>query len=209
MPARSPRRPGRPARRPARPSPRVRDRLLHEAGRLFSRHGVARVSLRQIAESAGVTPAMVHYYFGDKQGLCGAMLGRALARVLDRVRHLERLDELPEVLVGTLAAEPWIPPLLVQEILSEGGHFRDRFVAEYASQMTEIVPRLVQAEIAAGRYRASLDPRLALLSLIGMVAFPFVARPVLERVLGVDYDAEVVDRLAEHTLRVFLAGVRA
>ena len=207
MTARTSRRPGRPARR--RPRADVRDRLLEEAGRLFGREGVGRVSLRQIADAAGVTPAMVHYYFGDKQGLCAAMLGRALARILEGARKLDRLDELPALMVGALAAEPWIPPLLVQEVFSEGGRYRDRFVAEYASDMTRIVPELVRAEIERGRFRDDLDPRLALLSLIGMIMFPFAARPVLERVLGDDYDSDVVAKLADHTLRVFLKGVEA
>jgi TetR/AcrR family transcriptional regulator len=129
--------------------------------------------------------------------------------VVSRVRGLERLDELPEVMMKTLGAEPWIAALMVQEVLSEGGRYRERFVGEYASHMARLIPERVRAEIASGRLRADLDPSLAMLSLIGMAAFPFVARPILERVFGLDYDADFVERLAEHTRRVFFEGMGA
>jgi len=170
---------------------------------------VAKVSIRRIADAAGVTPAMVHYYFGDRQGLCDAMLGRALARVLARVRTVDRLEDLPGVMMETLGAEPWTAVLMVQEVLSERGRYRERFVGEYASHMAQLVPDLVRAEIQRGRLRSDLDPPLVMLSVIGMAAFPFVARPILERVFGLDYDAAFVERLAQHTRRLFFEGVRA
>lgn len=208
-----------PRRRPGRPSgrargPAVREALIEEAGRLFARHGYTAVPLRRIARAAGVTPAMVHYYFGDKQGLYDAMLEHALARVLARVRAVmgggvargEELAALLGVMVETLGAEPWIPQLVLREVLSEEGRFRERFVRGYASQLAEMVPGLVRREIAAGRFRADLDPALGFVSLMGMTAFPFAARPVLERVLGLAYDDAFLRRFREHTLRLFLEG---
>ena len=48
-----------------------------------------------------------------------------------------------------------------------------------------------------------------LFSLLGMMAFAFIARPVLEPVLGLRYDAPFLARLAEHTRRLFLEGAGA
>jgi AcrR family transcriptional regulator len=204
--ARRPRGPGRPARTRG---PDARERLLRAAAALFARHGYGAVSLREIGRAAGVTPAMVHYYFRDKRGLYDAMLEGAFGRVLERARQVTGLPELLEVVAGTLAAEPWIPPLVIREVLASDGAFRERFIAGYASQMARILPALIEAEKAAGRLRADLDPRLAMVSLLGMTAFPFVARPVLERVLGLRYDAPFVERLVAHTRRMFLEGAGA
>ena len=59
-----------PARRVGRPAEQnrreVRARLGAAARELFARQGFEAVSLRQVAAAAGVTPAMVHYYFGGK-----------------------------------------------------------------------------------------------------------------------------------------------
>src|SRR5262245_10790503 len=125
--ARKPRRgPGRPARRGGAVDPR--EALLDAAGRLFARRGEAAPSLRAVAAAAGVTPAMVHYYFGDKNGLADALLERALARLLDRVARVRNLADLPATVVQAFGAEPWIPPLLLREVLAEGGRMRQRFI---------------------------------------------------------------------------------
>jgi AcrR family transcriptional regulator len=204
---RSRRRPGRPPRRKSAPDPR--EALLDSAGRLLAARGLDALSLRAIASAAGVTPAMVHYYFGDKRGLTDALLERALARVLERLAGARGIDDLPATVARAFGDHPWIPPLLVREVFAEGGGYRQRFIDTYASKVAQLVPTLLQGEIAAGRLRSDLDPRLAFISLLGMLAFPFVARPVVEPVLGIRYDADFVARFAEHTRRLFLEGARA
>jgi AcrR family transcriptional regulator len=198
------------------------------------------VSLRRLAAEADVTPAMIHYYFGSKEGLYDALLERTFERVVERVRALSEreqaaadgarsprerpgdpvrepvrdpvrdpLRDLLAILAETIAAEPWVPTLVVREVLMEGGRFRERFISDYASHMATLLPGLMRSEIAAGRLRADLDPRLAFLSFMGMSIFPFVARPVVERVLGIDYDEAFVEDFIAHTRRLFLEGAGA
>lgn len=206
----TPRQPGRP---PAEDRPEAREALLDAASRLFAAHGAEGVSLRRIAQEAGVTPAMVHYYFGNKKGLHNAMLERIFVRILERVRAAVAagggLEALLEVLFTTITAEPWIPLLVVREVLTERGGFREQFVRGYASQMAVLLPSLIRSEIDAGAFRDDLDPTLSFLSLIGMSIMPFVARPVVERVLGFEYDEPFVARFAEHTFRLFVEGAQS
>jgi TetR/AcrR family transcriptional regulator len=219
--SRAPSEPDTARRQPGRPSADARldaqDKLLDAASRLFAERGVGQVSLRTVAAEAGVTPAMVHYYFGSKEGLYDAMIERTFDRVLVAVRSLaarpadgsrprERLAAVLEVIVGSFAAEPWVPMLVVREVLSEGGRFRERFIESYASQMAELLPGLFRQEIEQGQFRSDLDPRLAFLSFMGMTLMPFVARPVAERALGIDYDEEFLRGFAEHTSRLFVEG---
>jgi hypothetical protein len=98
---------------------------------------------------------------------------------------------------------------VLREVLSEGAPFRDRFVAGYARPMSQLVRGALRAEIAAGRLRADLDVDLAFASLIALGAFPLIARPVFERVLGFSYDADFMARLGAHSQRLFLEGARS
>ncbi|KAA1337047.1 TetR/AcrR family transcriptional regulator, partial [Escherichia coli] len=67
-----PRRPGRP--RGGKRVTASREQLLDIALNLFSRQGIANTSLNAIAREAGVTPAMLHYYFNSREQLLDAMI---------------------------------------------------------------------------------------------------------------------------------------
>ena len=156
---------------------------------------------------------MVHYYFGSKEGLYEAMLERTFARIIERARAVagrgEGLPGLLRVWTGAFGEEPWIPTVVIREVLSEGGRFRERFIQDYASHMAALVPSLIRNEIEAGHFREDLDPTLAFLSFMGMTMMPFVARPVVEEVVGLAYDEAFLRHFAEHTHKLFLRGARA
>ncbi|ATQ41542.1 hypothetical protein CSW64_03495 [Caulobacter mirabilis] len=77
-----------------------RDRLVHEARRLFTDKGYADVSVDEVAAAAGLTKGAVYYQFKDKTDLfraaCAALLaeiGAALDRgVMGEVEH--SVDEI-------------------------------------------------------------------------------------------------------------------
>lgn len=85
-------------RRPGQPD--TRGAILVAARRLFAAHGLQGASVRQIAAEAGVDPALVHHYFGTKDGLFRAALEIPIepAVLLDEV-FAEGVDRAPERLV--------------------------------------------------------------------------------------------------------------
>jgi AcrR family transcriptional regulator len=78
-----------PARRPGRParpdSAAVRDQLLDIATDLFATQGVAATRLAHIAERAGVTSAMLHYYFKSRDQLLDAVVLERVVPVISYV----------------------------------------------------------------------------------------------------------------------------
>jgi AcrR family transcriptional regulator len=67
---------------PARPrgEQAVRASLIDAATELFAERGPGSVSVRQIAEAAGVNHGLVHHYFGSKDGLVTAVLDELSAQ---------------------------------------------------------------------------------------------------------------------------------
>jgi AcrR family transcriptional regulator len=53
----------------------TRARIVESATRLFAEQGFDRTSIRQIAGSAGVDPALVLHYFGSKRSLFQGLVG--------------------------------------------------------------------------------------------------------------------------------------
>jgi len=217
---RSPRsRTQKPRRSRGRPSARddatVRESLLEAARRLFLARGFAAVSIREIAAEAGATAAMIHYYFGDKLGLYRAMLEAASGPFRAALEHMRSRGAESEIGIAalihlymrTLAANPWVPQLIVQEVLAEGGRFRTQFIEQFAGRLAPMFVEVLGREQAAGRLRADVDPRLAAVSAISLCVFPFVSLPITSRVLGLSVVGESLERLAEHTARVFLEGL--
>ena len=52
----------------------AKEKLLAAAVPLFAEKGFAAVSIREVAEAAGVNSALISYYFGGKSGLYEAVL---------------------------------------------------------------------------------------------------------------------------------------
>jgi AcrR family transcriptional regulator len=64
--------------------------ILLAAERLFAQHGYHAVSIRQIAEAAGVPLALVGYYFGPKHELFHAIFEHWQGTVEERLERLDR-----------------------------------------------------------------------------------------------------------------------
>ena len=191
----------------------VRTALLDAASKLFLRHGFERVTARQIAGAAGTTPAMIHYYFENKLGLFRAMLERAIGPVRELIAgSLAQAGTVvdPAVLIRmhmrTAAANPWIATLIVNEVLAEKGRFRATFIRDVAGRQAPLVMELLERARVKGSLRKDLDVRLAALSLMSLCMFPFLARAVAGPVLGLKFDDDEIERLVQHTARLFAVG---
>ncbi len=207
------------ARGPGRPRNRdpklVREALLAAARRHFSAHGVGAAALRDIARDAGVTPAMVAYHFGDKQGLYEAMLTETVGPVLAHLGAALSTDAAPDLeqllhrYVTTLAANPWLPQLIVREVFTEGGAFRARFTAGFAKRGGGMLIKLVEHEQAAGRFRTDVEPERAAQALLSLALFPFIALPVTREVFGMKADAGFLVQHVTELATLYKHGMRA
>ncbi len=207
----SPRRPGRRAAA-ASDSADTRHQLLLAARSEFATHGFRGTTMRRIAERAAVTPAMIHYHFGDKRGLYLAMLQETVGPLLGDLEQLAAsggAGSLREALFGymhQLAHTPELPALLMRDVLATDGVMRETFIRDFAARGAAAMRAILERDFADGRLRRDLDPGLALLSLMSMAVFPFIARPVAQKVLGLAYDDAMIAQLAEHTARLFYTG---
>ena len=61
----------------------ARERIVDSALSLFGKQGIEACSLRQVAKSCGVSPALVVHHFGGKVGLVEAVDERALREFAD------------------------------------------------------------------------------------------------------------------------------
>jgi TetR/AcrR family transcriptional regulator len=205
-----PRRPGRPRAEEAN----QRERLLDAAVVSFAGDGIAATSLRTIALKAGVTPALVHYYFGSKEQLVEAFIAERMTPVAASLRaSLLAAGSDPRALMAAfvrgmhdvVARFPWWPALWVREVLNEKGALRDVLLKQIAPQVAQLVASTLGEAQKRGELAPDLDPRLAVVSLMGLTMMPLAAEHIWRRVFAADdIDRDV---LLRHTLALLDHGL--
>ena len=158
--------------------PDLRLQILDIAEGLFSASGYAATSVRQIAEQAGVNPALVHYYFSNKKSLLQNVLERALAPLVQAIAAMKDDPETsPESVVRLLlsmaASHPNIPRLMTREVLLPGGEMKQHFADNMAPSLGGALPGLLGQAQAAGRVRQDIDP--AITSMLILATFAALA----------------------------------
>jgi AcrR family transcriptional regulator len=163
-----------------------------------------------------VTPALLHYYFGDKSQLVDAVIEERLMPLFAELRApLQQAgDDVAELVahfvigIGRLVVRyPWLPSLWVREVLSEGGALRDLLVGRMAPQVPHLLAQRFAVAQREGRLNPDLDPRLLVVSLVGLTLFPAAGAPIWRRIF--DADDLDADALRLHTLALLDRGLEA
>ena len=199
----------------------VRETLLREAVRLFAQKGYDGVSVDEIVDAAGVNKRMVYHYFGSKEGIYQA----ALKHVYLDLEKLEALlfatreaHEDPAAALGAivvvyfhfLRAHPEFVRLLLWENLQEGRHLAGLGRTVSKSPMLAHLEIILKAGVRKRIFRADLDSKLVLISLIGLCLVYFSNRHTLSLTAGLNLASpRALKDAAEHTSALLLRGVRA
>jgi AcrR family transcriptional regulator len=194
------------------PEPGARKRILEATFELVGAHGLAALSMDDLATRAGVSRATLYRLFPGKPALFTGLI--RTYSPLEPVSRLmiEMKAEPPEVVM------PEIARTIYRTVYGSGktrlGLLRAAFFevssltpdAEEAAREALVaivgsVGAYVMGQMMSGRLR-SMSPLLALQSFVGPIFIHVLTRPVVERVLGMDIDGEqAVTELAESWLR--------
>lgn len=165
-------------RRPRRRNAQAtRARLLSAAEGLFADHGFDRTTMASIAEAAGVTKAMVRYYYGDKGGLHAAVVEAVVTEVL---AHLEAnlpaqadprgsMADFIEALAAAIISRPSFPRMLLRDYL-DGDRIARPETARTLMQFMNKTRQRYEAGRAAGLFR-EINPHMLHLSIVGNAIF--------------------------------------
>lgn len=161
----------------------VRDRVLASAREEFAARGLDAASVRTIGAGAGVTAAMVNYYFGSKRALYDAVVEEAQGRLMTRLaaaleggRRAGGPARLAVAYFDFLADEGQLQRLLLRQILDRDEHVRGE-AARFVRPLRALLERHFGADDAAVQ---------GAISLFGAVSGYFLYEPVLAPFVGGD-----------------------
>jgi AcrR family transcriptional regulator len=194
----------------------VRELLLDVATHLFSERGVAGTTVAQIASAVGVTPAMVHYYFTNREKLLDAVVDERVAPSAAFVWQpaTEAATSDPFVLAHAFIDRlfdvtgrmPWLPSLWLREIVNEGGLLRSRMLKRIPfDNIRRFGGTLTQAQ-KEGVVNAELEPGLLFNSILALVMIPLATAKIMQNVPGIP--AVERDMLRRHVTALLIGGMQ-
>jgi AcrR family transcriptional regulator len=190
----------------------LKSQILATAENLFTDFGYAATSIRKIADTAGVNPALVHYYFGNKHALLESVLKQSLEPMISALASLKTrenvsIEDITGLLISMAAKHPNIPRLLTREVLLPGGEMQEYFIKNLAPQLGGALPGLLEREKKAGNLRDDIDPAYSALMILATCFFPFIARPLAEPVLGINFGTGGADTLTQNVSDLLKRGL--
>ena len=157
------------------PKENRKEQIIQEALKLFSEKGFAAVSMRDLAESAGISVSTIYHYYESKQALFQDMIVRANA-LTDRARdaffqvlnRTEKVERDPFVHAGMMFVTVYLRDERIDPLLRmlESERFHEPAAQEAWQQMLFTVPIAHETKVfellaARGEIRETDASRLA------------------------------------------------
>jgi len=158
-------------------------KIIEAARKVFTRKGYAATRTRDIAEEAGINLALLNYYYRSKEKLFGIVIEEkfkeffgVIANTLhnDQTTLQEKVNLLVDDYINLLVNNQDLPLFILSEIRNHPGHFA-KLVEHVSFTKSSFWKQMQEA-------KPDISVFHFLVSLLGMIVFPFVGRPILEQI---------------------------
>jgi AcrR family transcriptional regulator len=204
------------------PPPTVRSRILDTALELVDRHGLAELSMDELAATAGVSRATLYRLVPGKEALFAELVRRfspfePIAAVLQTMGERPPAEVIPAIAQAMAAAMDGHIGLLLQLLFEVSRSHPDRHGGADANQdaaqamrTLPLVAGYLDQQMAAGRLRR-MDPVLAMQALAGPIVMHLLMQASAEAQSGAGPGVAlplegVVDELVGMWLRAMAPG---
>jgi AcrR family transcriptional regulator len=165
------------------PENSTENKIIEAAIPLFATKGFAAVSVKELAEAAGVNIALISYYFGGKEKLYTFILTQQVEIMKQLIIGLKASTTDPvEKIQGFVAQavnmhkrRPYIGQLINSEHMNPTA-CAFGILQQIGAGVHNFLKECVQEAIAAGQFRAAIRPDYAAMALGGMMHVFFAWR---------------------------------
>ncbi len=168
------------------------DKIKAAAKKLFKQRGYAGTKTRDIAEEAGVNPALLNYYFRNKDSLFGEVMKDVMRDFIAAVRPAlvgegkdfkEVLVELLDKVTDLYLDEPDLVIFVINELRTVPKKLFEELNVEEVVQGTVVYDFFKKNFMGMGDRYSMERGVMWIIGCISFVLFPFVMKPGLENVL--------------------------
>jgi len=167
-------------------------RILEAAREVFLKKGRDGARMQEIADLAGINKALLHYYFRSKDKLFRMIFRQEIFLMLDNIFSsisdsdtcYEFIEKFVHEYLKNISSRRNVMRFILWELENSADELAEWFIEAFKKRGFTSNPVVLRVEkaIAEGEIRP-VDPVNFVLSLLGMCVFPFVAAPLLNRIL--------------------------
>ena len=168
------------------------EKIKEAARKLFTQKGFSATRTRDIAEEAGINLALLNYYFRSKQKLFDIIMMENFRQFIQGIsfNFLEqnstidqKITKVVSMYIDFLTENPDLPLFILNELRNNPEQLATNIDDEVGSSRSKLFGQL---KLAAEEGKiGDINPFHLMANLIGLTVFPFVARPILQKVTGV------------------------
>jgi AcrR family transcriptional regulator len=191
----------------------ARAQLILRARELFTSMPYDKVSTRLIAEKAGVNSAMIRYYFGNKEGLFETMVRETMDPLRQKMHELQKrgdqatLLDMMSMQMTQMKEMPDFPKLVFQGMHMPASAVQRQLLVKVFSEMMDTEHHRIFAKMSeSALLRDGLDPKMARLSVISLIMFPFLAPAPMLELHGIELDDEFLEGYLSHNIDLITNG---
>ena len=190
--------------------------ILAAAEKLFSEHGFAAVSMRQIGDEADVSKANIFHHFGTKDKLYRTVIQRIIRASTQLLDELDNGDDdfhsrllrfnsghLNNILTNSQGA-----CLLIQESMALRSGHGHQMASELLGKQFNRLVKLISMGQQAGDLKDDLDPAMVACLLVSANLFFFDAMPVIAHLDSVNF-ADDPDKYSAGVIDTLFKGIAA
>lgn len=184
-------------------------RILVAAREIFQQKGYHGTSMQEIADTAKINKAMLHYYFRSKDKLFDKIFQEiftdfinSMGNIFDsEVSYLEKLQLFIEVHLDFLIRNQQMPAFILHEISRNPDLILNIFqINNHQNRIRGFMQSTIE-EIQAGRIK-KVNPQNLFLNILALNIFPVAAGPLFMNVLNMS-KTEYDDLLTRRKQEVF------
>ncbi|MRT92524.1 TetR/AcrR family transcriptional regulator [Ancylomarina sp. 16SWW S1-10-2] len=177
----------------------TQENILIAARAIFAQKGLAGARMQEIADTAGINKALLHYYYKNKGKLFEQVFDEALKKLFrpmavfmaDDSELFQKIRNICKHYNEVLIDYPFIPNFVINEINSDPTRILKLLDFEGVLEGKKKTEFQINEAVKAGLIR-SIDPRELILNVISMSIFPFAARPIIKELLYENEDLNKV-----------------
>lgn len=192
----------------------IRQHLITVAFELFADNDYNQVSTRKIAIAANTTPAMIRYYFQNKEGLFHAAMSQYRQPVLDTLKQyattpsLENLHNIFTIYYTMIQENKNLHHIVRRNMISENNpQIKAHIIKEGPQKTFKLIKTMLTKLQVQGDIKPEIDPELLTIQILSLCIYPCAFKLLIKQLISTEMDAQFYHNLAQQNYNMLINSI--